>query len=57
MMINKVNLSNYYKMASISQSLNRFIRDAIVTKSQLNSKINNSLSAITGIGKNIDIFA
>jgi hypothetical protein len=36
-------------------SINSFIRDAIVTKSQINSSMNNSFSSITGIGKNIDI--
>ena len=60
MMIDKVNISTYYKMAQISQSLNRFIKQALVTKSQISSSINNpmnnSLSSITGIGKNIDIF-
>jgi hypothetical protein len=55
MVINKVNFTNYYKMAQISMSLNSFIRDAIVTKSQINSSMNNSITSITGIGKNIDI--
>ena len=59
MMIDKVNLSTYYKMAQISQSLNKFIKQALVTKSQISLSMNNSssnsLSSITGIGKNIDI--
>ena len=57
MVINKVNFTNYYKMAQISMSINSFIRDAIVTKSQINSTMNNSFSSITGIGKNIDMYA
>ena len=61
MMIDKVNLSTYYKMARINHSLNSFIREALVTKSQISSTISgstdNSLSSMMGIGKNIDIFA
>ncbi len=54
---NNINISSYYKMAQISQSLNRFIRQAMVTKTQISSSLNNTIPSIPGIGKNIDTYA
>ncbi len=56
MMIDKINLSTYYQMARISQSLNRFIREAMITKSQINTSLKStSSSLLNGIGENIDM--
>ena len=56
MMIDKINLSTYYQMARISQSINRFIREALITKSQINTSIKSpSSSLLNGIGENIDM--
>lgn len=55
-MIDKINLSTYNQMARISQSLNKFIREALITKSQINTSANfSSSSLLKGIGENIDI--
>ena len=54
---NNINLSSYYKMAQISQSLNRFIRQAMVTKAQISTSMNNAIPSIPGIGNNIDTYA
>jgi hypothetical protein len=54
MMIDKLNLSTYNQMARISQSLNKFIREALITKSQINTSYESS-SLIKGIGDNINI--
>ncbi|MCK4798202.1 MAG: hypothetical protein KAT05_12535 [Spirochaetes bacterium] len=56
-MINSINLSTYNKIARINQTLNRFIREVAITKSQINTSILSPFSSHTGIGKKIDIFA
>lgn len=54
MMIDKINLSTYYQMTRITQSLNKSIREALITKSQINTSVSSS-SSLKGIGENIDI--
>ena len=57
-MIQKINMSAYYRVARMSQSLNNFMRQAQITKAQITSSLSSvAISSMTGIGKNIDIFA
>ena len=57
-MIQKLNMSTYYRVARMSQSLNRFMQQALITKTQVASSLSSAaLSSMTGVGKNIDIFA
>jgi hypothetical protein len=58
-MISGVNLSSYYKIASMSQSLNGFIREAMMTKAELASSLTATSMANypREIGANVDIFA
>jgi len=56
-MISRINLSQYYKVVSMTNSLNNFIRQAAITKSQLNASLTYSFAKYTGIGNNVDVFA
>jgi hypothetical protein len=60
-MISSVNFSNYYKIASMSQSLNGFIREAMITKAELTSSLASSMTTVSNfpkeIGGMVDIFA
>ncbi len=57
-MIEKINMSTYYKVARMSQSLNRFMQEALITKTQITSSLSTAaISSMTGIGKNVDVFA
>ncbi|MBN2547141.1 MAG: hypothetical protein JXB50_15170 [Spirochaetes bacterium] len=55
-MIGNINLSQYYKVVQMTNSLNSFIRQAAVTKAQINASLSYSLVKHPGIGNNIDIF-
>lgn len=52
-MINSINMSNYFKVVYMSQSLNNYIRQATITKSQINASLTSAL--YTGIGSRVDI--
>ncbi len=56
-MISGVNLSQYYKVVSMTNSLNNFIRQATITKSQINASLASTFAGYTGIGNNVDVFA
>lgn len=57
-MVGKIgNMATYYKIARMTQNLNRFIREATVTKSQINNSYMISLSKLSGIGNKIDLYA
>lgn len=51
------NMAAYLKIARMTQNLNRFIREASITKSQINNSYISSISKSTGIGEYIDIYA
>ena len=56
-MINQTFMSNYYRVASINQSLNKFIREATITKIQINAALKSSLINSMGIGNKVDLYA
>jgi hypothetical protein len=56
-MMGNVNMVDYYKLAAISQNLNRFIREAAIAKSQVISSIPSAIFSDKNIGANIDVFA
>jgi len=57
-MISSINYANYYKIASMTQSLNGFIMEAISTKAQISSSgLTSSLNFPKEIGSKVDIYA
>ena len=56
-MIGKINLATYYKIAKMNQSLNHFIKEALITKIQINTSLLSTLSSYTNIGNKIGIHA
>lgn len=60
-MINSVSISQYYKIVSITNSLNSYIRMANLAKSQMTANIGDVLSAAQpqhiDIGSRVDVFA
>ncbi|MBP7554302.1 MAG: hypothetical protein KA885_12830 [Spirochaetes bacterium] len=60
--MNAVTISTYNRVAQMNSLMNRFIREASVVKSQMNSSLVTNMPSLssaisTGIGKNIDTYA
>jgi len=60
--MNAVTISTYNRVAQMNSLMNRFIREASVVKSQMNSSLITNMSSpnsgiSTGIGENIDTYA
>lgn len=60
--MNAVTISTYNRVAQMNSLMNRFIREASVVKSQMNSSLITNMSGLnsgisTGIGENIDTYA
>jgi|GEM_PF-5535961 len=53
-MIRGVNLSNYYRMAQISNTLNKFMREITITKAHISSTLKSAFSH-NDIGNNVDL--
>jgi len=58
-MIPSVYLSNYYQIASMSQSLNNFIREAMLARAELNSSLLQTeiINYPSDTGRIVDVYA
>jgi hypothetical protein len=56
-MISSVTMIDYYKLAVMNQSINRFINEAYIEKSQINNSIALTLFKDNNIGNKVDVFA
>ncbi len=57
-MISGINMANYYRIAQLNQTLNSFMTEITIAKSQLSgSLIPEAGIALSGIGSKIDIYA
>lgn len=57
-MIPSLNLNNYYKIASMSQSLNGYIQEAMLAKAELGSSMMEFITNYpSDIGSKVDVYA
>ena len=57
-MIPSLNLNNYYKIASMSQSLNSYIQEAMLAKAELGSSMMDFVTNYPpDIGGKVDLYA
>jgi len=54
-MIGKANLNQYFRVAMMQQNINKFIRQAALTKNELQASL--STPFIKDIGQKIDLYA
>ena len=56
-MISGINMADYNRLASVSQSLNGFIREASIAKNQIINSISLAMATDNSVVQNVDVYA
>jgi hypothetical protein len=56
-MISNVTMIDYYRLAVMNQSINKFIDEAYIAKSQINNSIALTVFKDSSVGNKVDVFA